>query len=323
MKRFRTLLSIALALLLLSVSMAGAEEKKTADSAPETENGAVEQQAPADDPETVLARVGSTEIKLKDVMEILGRLDPQRAAMYDNEMGHRAILEEMVNMELFLLLGVELDVEKDPEFVKTLESVKKDIIRRFAIERVLKDVKVTPEEVAEYYEKNQEQFRVPESVRASHILVSDDVEMKKVQDALKAGMSFEDAARKYSTCPSKEQGGDLGFFSKGQMPELEEAAFAMKVGEISAEPVKTSFGLHLIKLVEKKNASVRSLEDVKDELAKALENDKKGRAYQEELTKLKEKHKVEIVGAPKEEKPEVKSEDKTEVKKEEEKSGKK
>ncbi len=61
-------------------------------------------------------------------------------------------------MELFLLLGRELEVEKDPGFVEMLESVKKDIIRRFAIDRVMKDVKVTPEEIAEFYEKNTEKF---------------------------------------------------------------------------------------------------------------------------------------------------------------------
>lgn len=308
MKVFRTL-SSALLVLLLLVFAAGAETAKTGDPAPEVKAAPSEAKAPAD-PQTVMARVGETEIRLKDVREILGRLDPQRAAMYDNEMGHRAILEEMVNMELFLLLGRELEVEKDPGFVEMLESVKKDIIRRFAIDRVMKDVKVTPEEIAEFYEKNTENFTVPESVRASHILVSGDQEMEKVREDLKAGMSFEDAAKKHSVCPSKEQGGDLGYFSKGQMvKEFEDAAFAMKVGDVSAEPVKTQFGLHLIKLVEKKDASVRPLEEVKAELVEALENDKKGKIYQDELARLREKYKVEIVGEKKEEaKEEVKEE---------------
>lgn len=249
MKTFRTLSSALLVLLLLAFA-AGAETAKTGDPAPEVKTPASEAKAPVD-PETVLARVGETEIRMKDVREILGKLDPQRASMYDNEMGHRAILEEMVNMELFLLLGKELEVEKDPGFAEMLESVKKDIIRRFAVDRVMKDVKVTPEEIAEYYEKNKEQFTVPESVRASHILVSGDQEMQKVMEDLKAGMSFEDAAKKHSTCASKEQGGDLGYFSKGDMvKEFNDAVFAMKVGEVTAEPVKTKFGLHLIKLVE-------------------------------------------------------------------------
>jgi parvulin-like peptidyl-prolyl isomerase len=83
----------------------------------------------------------------------------------------------------------------------------------------------------------------------------------------------------------------------------------MKVGEVTAEPVKTKFGLHLIKLVEKKEASVRPLDEVKEELREALENDKKGKIYQDELARLREKYKVEIVGEKKEEtKEEVKEE---------------
>jgi peptidyl-prolyl cis-trans isomerase C len=323
MKAFRTL-SSALLILLLFVFAAGADTTTSADSATEPKTVAADQAKPANpapetkavtpevkepmDPETVLARVGNEEIRFKNVKEILGRLDPQRAAMYDNEMGHRAILEEMVNMELFLLLGRELEVEKDPGFVEMLESVKEDIIRKFAVDRVMKDVKVTPEEIAEYYEKNREQFTVPESVRASHILVSGDVEMQKVMEDLKAGMSFEDAAKKYSTCQSNEQGGDLGYFSKGDMvKEFNDAVFALKVGEVTSSPVKTKFGLHLIKLVDKKEASVRPLDEVKEGIAEALQNDRKAKIYQDELSRLRGKYKVEIVGEKKEEVKEEKT----------------
>lgn len=295
MKRFRNLLCASFAALLLLGSLAGAVETKT-DPAPESkETPAVEKTRPS--PETVLAVVEGTEIKMKDVQDILGRLDPQRAAMYDNEPGHRAILEELVNMELFYLYGQEHKVSANPEFERNLESLKKDLTRKFAIDVLLEGVTVTDEEVAEYYEKNKDKFEIPESIRASHILVSDDVEMKKVQDDLKGGMSFEDAAKKYSTCPSKEQGGDLGFFSKGQMvPEFETAAFAMKAGETTAEPVKTQFGLHLIKVTEKKEASVRPLAELKDEIREGLLNEKKAKLYQDQLTKLREQYKVEILG---------------------------
>lgn len=295
MNRFRNLLCASFAVLLLLGSVAGAVETK-ADPAPESKEPAAVQKA-APSPETVLAVVEGTEIKMKDVQDILGRLDPQRAAMYDNEPGHRAVLEELVNMELFYRYGQEQKVSANPEFERNLESLKKDLTRKFAIDNLLAGVTVTEEEVAAYYEKNKDKFEVPGSVRASHILVSDDVEMKKVQEDLKGGMSFEDAAKKYSTCPSKEQGGDLGFFSKGQMvPEFETAAFAMKAGETTPEPVKTQFGLHLIKVTEKKEASVRPLAEVKDELREGLLNEKKAKLYQDQLTKLREQYKVEIVG---------------------------
>ena len=304
MKRFRNLLCASFAVLLLLGSVAGAVETKT-DPAPESKEPTVVQKTNPS-PETVLAVVDGTEIKMKDVQDILGRLDPQRAAMYDNEPGHRAILEELVNMELFYRYGQQQKVSANPEFERNLESLKKDLTRKFAIDNLLGGVTVTDEEVAAYYEKNKDKFEVPESVRASHILVSDDVEMKKVQEDLKGGMSFEDAAKKHSTCPSKEQGGDLGFFSKGLMvPEFETAAFAMKAGETTPEPVKTQFGLHLIKVTEKKEASVRPLAEMKDELREGLLNEKKAKVYQDQLTKLREESKVEIVGE-KEKKEETK-----------------
>jgi len=306
MNRVKKVCVSSLLLVVLMASAAAATEAKSEPVKAEP-SAAVAEKAAAPDPETVLATVGSAEIKHKDVTAIIGRLDPQRAAMYDNEMGRRAILEELVNMELFSLLGAELAVEKDPKFIETMNEVRKDVTRQFAVEAIMKDVAVSDEEIAEFYEKHKENFKIPETVRASHILVADEDEMKKVRADLDAGMSFEDAARKHSSCPSKEQGGDLGFFSKEQMvPEFGNAAFAMKVGDVSAEPVKTQFGLHLIKLVDKKEASVRPLEEVRAQLTESLLNEKKAGVYNDQLSKLREKHQVVIVGEKKEEAKEEK-----------------
>lgn len=87
-------------------------------------------------------------------------------------------------------------------------------------------------------------------VRASHVLVKTEDEAKKLREDINAGkISFEDAARQISLCPSGHEGGDLGFFKRGVMVKpFEDAAFAMKeIGEIS-EPVETQFGWHLIQL---------------------------------------------------------------------------
>lgn len=87
-------------------------------------------------------------------------------------------------------------------------------------------------------------------VRASHVLVKTEDEAKKLREDINAGkISFEDAARQISLCPSGHEGGDLGFFKRGGMVKpFEDAAFAMKeIGEVS-EPVETQFGWHLIQL---------------------------------------------------------------------------
>ena len=88
-------------------------------------------------------------------------------------------------------------------------------------------------------------------IKASHILVKDENLAIRLKNEIDKGAKFEDLAKKHSICPSQEQGGDLGFFEKGQMvKEFEDAAFALEVGVISA-PVKTHFGYHLIKVIEK------------------------------------------------------------------------
>ncbi len=88
-------------------------------------------------------------------------------------------------------------------------------------------------------------------VRASHILVKTEEEAKKLYDEIKGGKSFAEVAEEVSLCPSGQNGGDLGFFSKGMMVKpFEDACFSMEVGEIS-QPVQTQFGWHLIQLTGK------------------------------------------------------------------------
>ena len=87
-------------------------------------------------------------------------------------------------------------------------------------------------------------------IRARHILVDHEYEIKDIQRKLDQGVSFEELAKDFSTCGSADDGGDLGFFSKGMMvPSFEKVAFTLQPGEISA-PVKTQFGYHLIKRIE-------------------------------------------------------------------------
>jgi peptidyl-prolyl cis-trans isomerase C len=84
-------------------------------------------------------------------------------------------------------------------------------------------------------------------IRASHILVEKEYEAQDVLKKLAEGCSFESLAKSFSKCPSREEGGDLGTFGRGQMVEaFEEAAFSLKVGEVSG-PVRTRFGYHIIK----------------------------------------------------------------------------
>lgn len=148
------------------------------------------------------------------------------------------------------------------EAIRTM--VKTDLLREKAASQ---EIEVTEEEVQAKYEEMKN--KKPE-IRASHILVTDEATAKEIQAKLQAGEAFEDLAKEYGTDGTAAQGGDLGFFGEGQMvPDFEKAAFALEVGEIS-DIVKTDFGYHLIKLTEKKENEVGSLEEMKAEIEQEI-----------------------------------------------------
>lgn len=109
-------------------------------------------------------------------------------------------------------------------------------------------INFTVSKAAAYTEENQKVYK---TVRAKHILVKTEEEAEEIMKKLENGEDFDTLARQYSFCPSKEKGGDLGFFNRGQMvPEFENAAFSTPIGGIVG-PVKTRFGWHIIKVTRK------------------------------------------------------------------------
>ena len=142
---------------------------------------------------------------------------------------------------------------------------------------------ISPQDVQRYYEDNEQQYSTPEQVRASHILLKtegkdDEAVKKQAEDLLakiKGGADFAQLATKFSEDEaSAKKGGDLDFFPKGRMvPEFDKVAFSLQPGQIS-DVVKTQFGYHIIKVVEKKPASKRSLDEVKAQIEDQLKQDR-------------------------------------------------
>jgi peptidyl-prolyl cis-trans isomerase C len=160
---------------------------------------------------------------------------------------------------------------------------------------------VADADAKKFYETNTEEFKNPETVKASHILIlvdkDDSDEVVKQKEALakkaaaraKKGEDFTKLAKELSEEPgAKESGGDLGFFAKDRMvPEFAEAAFSQKPGSIS-DPVKTQFGWHVIKVTDKKPAGTVPYDEVKDQITAYLKSAKQREAVQAVLKKLKD-----------------------------------
>ncbi len=235
----------------------------------------------------ILAKVGGIAITEADIDATIKALGA-RGQGYNSPQGRRAVLEQIVAKQLFLAEAKKNLYENDAKFKADLAVVKEEMLANFAIEKAISSVTITDDEVKTFYEEHKNEFVSGESVEASHILVDNEEKANEILADIKAGkISFADAAKANSSCPSSEQGGSLGQFSKGQMvPEFDAAVFAMEVGDIS-DPVKTQFGYHLIHLTAKNESSALPFEQIKDNLAQKVLTDKQQVAYASKLNQLK------------------------------------
>ena len=241
----------------------------------------------------VLAIVNGNEITEQDVNVLLQRLG-QRGQQLQTPEGKKHLLQELINQELMYAEAMDSGMDTDKEFIEELDAARKEILKNYAIKKLFEDINVDDAEVEKYYEENKAQFKKPESIKASHILVKTEEKANELREKLENGESFEEIAKEHSDCPSKQQGGDLGFFSKGQMvPEFEKVAFDLEERKIS-DPVKTQFGYHIIKLTDRQPAQEAKLEEVKDQLKQQLLAMKQSQVYMEKGNELKKKFEVEI-----------------------------
>lgn len=242
----------------------------------------------------VLARVENIEITKQHLMNIIRSLPQQQMMEVSTVEGRKRLLDELVAGELFYLEAMSNNINEEEEFKKILEEANHNLLQRYAVQKLLEKVTVNEEDMKKYYEENKESFVSAEEVRAKHILVKEEEEAKKVKEEIEAGKSFEEAAKEYSTCPSKDKGGDLGFFSKGRMvPEFEKAAFELEIGQLS-DLVKTQFGYHLIVVEEKKESSIKTFDQVKEQIKQNLLRGEQTKVYTNKFNELKSKYSVEM-----------------------------
>ncbi len=237
--------------------------------------------------DTILAKVNGMPIMQSDVDNAVASY-LQRGQNLNTPEGKKIVLEQLINHKLFVAEAQKNLYEYDPQFKAQFEKMKEDLLANFAIAKTVEKISVTEEEIKDFYEKNKVELMSGETVNASHILVDTEDEAKSILDDINSSkISFEDAARKYSKCPSKEQGGCLGDFGKGQMvPEFDSACFSMNEGEIKG-PVKTQFGYHLIKLNSKSESKQIDFSEIKDQIREKIYADKQQAAYKSKINQLK------------------------------------
>jgi len=190
------------------------------------------------------------------------------------------------------------------------DELKKGItVHKFLEKEIAAKIQVDDAEIKKFYDSNKDRFKVPDQVRASHIILKtkaiegspeaekENMENKAKLTALRKDImdkkkDFATAAKEVSEDPSKENGGDLGFFSRDRMiPEFTKVAFSLKPGTIS-EPFKTSFGYHIMMVTEKQAAHQRSFDEAKGYIKQVLVRQKSGAKVQEYVENLKKTAKI-------------------------------
>lgn len=177
------------------------------------------------------------------------------------------------------------------------ESDVHDILRQTVVieKAVDPQIKVSDSDIKTYFDKNHALLDKPEQVRARHILVADLKTANEVEAKLKSGGDFAALAKQYSTDPStKDKGGELGFFGKGQMvPSFQAAAFAAPVNTITA-PVKSPFGYHVIQVEEKKPATKATIASAHDQILAQLKQQQQSQQIPIFLQTLKSGAKIDV-----------------------------
>jgi parvulin-like peptidyl-prolyl isomerase len=214
----------------------------------------------------------------------------------------KQVLEQLVAKELVYSDAKKTGVLKSKDFkdryAEVVANVKKEIAIQVWQKREIDKIKISQKDMKDYYNKNKEEFNEKESAHARHILVKTEAEAKAIAKQLKGlkGVAlqskFIELAKAKSTGPSGVKGGDLGYFSPGQMvPAFSKKAFSMKVETVS-EPVKTQFGWHLIYLEDRKAKKSKSFADVKSVIERRLKLEKAKTVMLEKMKALHKKAKI-------------------------------
>jgi peptidyl-prolyl cis-trans isomerase C len=220
----------------------------------------------AADKDTVVAVVNGTELRMSQMVDFQRQLPPQMS-----QAPYEALLEIVINNQLVYEQAKKEKVENDPEVKAALKAAEARFVRQAWMNKKLRG-DVTDDAVRARYDQLLAKFQPAEEVHARHILVETEDQAKAVIADLNRGSDFAELAKTRSKDPSAAQnGGDLGYFGKTDMvQQFADAAFAMRPGQVSATPVKTQFGWHVIKVEDKRMSAAPSFEQAKPMLREQM-----------------------------------------------------
>lgn len=267
----------------LAIGVPGfAQDQQTAD---QTETETAEDAGAEVTADTVVARIGDTEITMGHVIAVRQQLPEQYQQLPDDAL-FNGIVDQLIDQYLLaeelaeVPAAVALRMENEQRAIKAQEVIGQLVSEEISEEALQTSYDETYGEVAPTTEYN-----------ASHILVETEEEAQTIVEELEGGADFAELATEKSTGPSGPRGGELGWFGQGAMvPEFEEAVISLEPGTISA-PVQTQFGWHVVKLNEAREVPPPSLEETRDELSEIIRQ----KRVQEKIDGLRESAGAEVL----------------------------
>ncbi|MFC1752833.1 peptidylprolyl isomerase [Thermoproteota archaeon] len=241
----------------------------------------------------MIAKVGGEVITLEELNARLDAYPDQYKQAFAQKENKVKVLDQMIDEEILLLVAKKSKYNKKEDFKQQIDEIKNRLLITFLIQdKIDSQAAVSAEEVKKYFDDNKAQFGPIERRKARHILVKTEPEASKILSSIKKGGNFSELAKKHSLDPTAANGGDIGWFIRGQLvPEFDKAAFSLKKGQLSSV-VKTQFGYHIIMLDDISQRPALSFNEVKDRIQQTLLAQKKQQLTQDLISTYKEKVKI-------------------------------
>lgn len=217
----------------------------------------------------------------------------QAPTRYEKFEDKQKLLDDMIDERLLYLTAIKKNVENNPDVTNRLTEIRNNsLFQEWYNRTVVEKVKVSEGEKKGYYKKNKNtRFTTPERVRAREILVKTKNEAEALRSKIIAeSLPFDSVAKETSQAPNKKSGGDMGYFKRGTHPkEIEDVAFRLKIGEISA-PIETKDGFILLKIEDKKPTEVRTYDKVSREIENTIRQEKTEKLFKKVSEDLKKQY---------------------------------
>ena len=271
-----------------ALAQATAPAQATVPAAPSATPPASAPPTPAPPADPVIARVNGAEIHLSDLRQAATGLPDQYRSM-PQQMLYPMLLDQLVDRHALSDYAHKTGFDRDPAVQQAMQRARETALQNALISREV-GPQVTDDKVRARYDATLANQPGEPEVHAAHILVASEDQAKKIIAQLAAGGDFAAIAKAQSTDPGAAQGGDLGFFKKGDMlPEFAASAFALKPGQVTPTPVHTRYGWHVIKVIETRVAPPPTFAQAHDELRQTMIQE----AVQKVIKQAREGEKIE------------------------------